>query len=215
MSLTTPTTASALLAAILDAPGDDVPRLVYADWLEEAGTRPDDAIRADIIRRQVGDWEPRGGHSLPAKWRDFFYWEGVRIFSALGLSSSVHVPYDWPAAMWMDGNNHSLRLDWRRGFVGEAILSAALWLAHGDSLLAGQPVEEVTLTGWSAVLRYKPDHDNGGGALYLGAKGWSEERKRPRFQARTYHSATGEREAATLLLKAEWPRVKTWHLPGA
>jgi uncharacterized protein (TIGR02996 family) len=39
----------ALLRAILDAPEDDAPRLVYADWLEEHG----DADRAAFIRVQV------------------------------------------------------------------------------------------------------------------------------------------------------------------
>ena len=36
----------AFLQAILDAPDDDTPRLVYADWLEEHG-QPD---RAEFIR---------------------------------------------------------------------------------------------------------------------------------------------------------------------
>jgi uncharacterized protein (TIGR02996 family) len=38
-----------LLAAILDAPDDDAPRLVYADWLEEHG----DPARAEFIRLQL------------------------------------------------------------------------------------------------------------------------------------------------------------------
>ena len=29
--------ADALRRAVLDDPGDDLPRLAYADWLEEAG----------------------------------------------------------------------------------------------------------------------------------------------------------------------------------
>jgi uncharacterized protein (TIGR02996 family) len=39
---------ASLLAAILEAPDDDAPRLVYADWLEEQG----DADRAEFIRLQ-------------------------------------------------------------------------------------------------------------------------------------------------------------------
>src|SRR5262245_12883262 len=38
-----------LLAAILAEPDDDVPRLVYADWLDEHG----DEARAEFIRVQV------------------------------------------------------------------------------------------------------------------------------------------------------------------
>ncbi len=39
----------ALLKAILEAPDEDVPRLVYADWLQENGL----GARADFIRRGV------------------------------------------------------------------------------------------------------------------------------------------------------------------
>ena len=38
----------ALFQAILDAPDDDAPRLVYADWLEEGGR----AEHAELIRAQ-------------------------------------------------------------------------------------------------------------------------------------------------------------------
>src|SRR5262245_13845876 len=37
------------LAAILDAPDDDAPRLVYADWLDEHG----DGARAEFIRLDI------------------------------------------------------------------------------------------------------------------------------------------------------------------
>lgn len=40
------TDADALLAAVLDRPGDDTPRLVYADWLDDHG----DPDRAEFIR---------------------------------------------------------------------------------------------------------------------------------------------------------------------
>jgi uncharacterized protein (TIGR02996 family) len=40
----------ALLKAILAAPNDDLPRLVFADWLEENGTSDADAARAEFIR---------------------------------------------------------------------------------------------------------------------------------------------------------------------
>lgn len=43
------TDRDALLAAVLASPDDDLPRLVYADWLEEHG----DADRAAFIRLQV------------------------------------------------------------------------------------------------------------------------------------------------------------------
>jgi uncharacterized protein (TIGR02996 family) len=44
-----PAEEAALLAAIHEAPEDDAPRLVYADWLEDHG----ESDRADFIRAQV------------------------------------------------------------------------------------------------------------------------------------------------------------------
>ncbi len=40
----------ALLSAILANPDDDLPRLVFADWLEEHGTTDADAARVEFIR---------------------------------------------------------------------------------------------------------------------------------------------------------------------
>jgi uncharacterized protein (TIGR02996 family) len=44
--------AAGFLQAILEAPDDDTPRLVYADWLDETG-KPEDAARAELIRVQI------------------------------------------------------------------------------------------------------------------------------------------------------------------
>src|SRR4051794_7220031 len=42
----------AFLQAILDAPTDDAPRLVFADWLDEHGG-DDDRMQAEFIRTQI------------------------------------------------------------------------------------------------------------------------------------------------------------------
>lgn len=57
------TTEEALLAAVWANPHDDLPRLVYADWLDETGD-PAKAARAEFIRVQcelarVGWWDDR------------------------------------------------------------------------------------------------------------------------------------------------------------
>ena len=39
-----------LLRAVLGEPDDDLPRLAYADWLEESGTDPE---RAEFIQIQI------------------------------------------------------------------------------------------------------------------------------------------------------------------
>ena len=46
------TIPDALLAAIIADPDDNLPRLAYADWLEEFGT-PSEVARATFIRDQV------------------------------------------------------------------------------------------------------------------------------------------------------------------
>src|SRR5205823_6909699 len=49
----------ALLAAVIDSPADDAPRLVYADWLDEHGQ----SDRAEFVRVQcrlahTPTWDP-------------------------------------------------------------------------------------------------------------------------------------------------------------
>jgi uncharacterized protein (TIGR02996 family) len=71
---------SAFLRAIADAPDDDAPRLVYADWLEERGDPRADYVRvvAQIAGRvrQVISWEdlkPRflaACDAAPEEWRE-------------------------------------------------------------------------------------------------------------------------------------------------
>jgi uncharacterized protein (TIGR02996 family) len=52
----------ALLQAIIESPADDLPRLVYADWLEEHG----EADRAELIRVQIklAGFSERGAAAL-------------------------------------------------------------------------------------------------------------------------------------------------------
>jgi uncharacterized protein (TIGR02996 family) len=57
------THADAFLQAILNAPDDNAPRLLFADWLEEYG----DAERAEFIRIQVALAWPSSGLA-PALW---------------------------------------------------------------------------------------------------------------------------------------------------
>jgi uncharacterized protein (TIGR02996 family) len=53
----------AFLRAVIEAPDDDTPRLVYADWLDDHG----DPDRADFIRVQCAlDKMPAGDPRRPA-----------------------------------------------------------------------------------------------------------------------------------------------------
>jgi uncharacterized protein (TIGR02996 family) len=64
----------ALLSAILANPDDDLPRLVFADWLEENGTSDADAARVEFIRlgcksRAKSRITTAEGRWLDANWR--------------------------------------------------------------------------------------------------------------------------------------------------
>lgn len=77
---------SALLAAICENPQEDLPRLIYADWLEENG-RPE---RAEFIRLQCERWSQGSAYpnlaavrnrasQLLKEFRDWWYEELPRL----------------------------------------------------------------------------------------------------------------------------------------
>ncbi len=83
-----------LLAAILAAPDDDGPRLVYADWLQEQGDLRGEFIETAILAETLPDGDPRRDacrDRLNAMWRD----EGERWAATLGS-----------------------QITWKRGLVG-------------------------------------------------------------------------------------------------
>jgi uncharacterized protein (TIGR02996 family) len=91
--------SSALLASILASPDDDLPRLVYADWLDENG----DPARAEFIRTQIElanlpDHDPRY-RQLEDREHELLSEHEAGWIS--DLPSRVH---EW---------------EWRRGFVDE------------------------------------------------------------------------------------------------
>ena len=67
----------AFLAAIMENPRDDTPKLVYSDWLEERGD-PSSMARSEYIRRSIQGWpwsdrhlqelDEKYGHEWPYFW---------------------------------------------------------------------------------------------------------------------------------------------------
>jgi uncharacterized protein (TIGR02996 family) len=53
------TTADAFTQAIIESPEDDVPRLVYADWLEEHGDPRGEFLRAQCLLARLNEADPR------------------------------------------------------------------------------------------------------------------------------------------------------------
>src|SRR5437763_14201269 len=102
------TDRAAFLAAIAAAPADDLPRLVFADWLDEHG----DPDRAEFIRLQCA--AARGEPADPTR--------------VAALEAAHHVDWLGPFA------RVAFRAEFRRGFVDHAVLPAAAFLAHGPTL---------------------------------------------------------------------------------
>src|SRR5262245_15431683 len=101
---------SAFLAAIQEAPDDDAPRLVYADWLEEQG----DADRAEFVRLQCAlarlDEDDEGRPALEARERALWKKHGK----------------DWrrPLAPF------SRKFAFKRGFPEEVLVPAQTFVDH-------------------------------------------------------------------------------------
>jgi uncharacterized protein (TIGR02996 family) len=117
-----------LLADIIAHPGEDGPRLIYADWLEDSGG----GVRAEFIRAGVAGrptvYRLRGGtymtftHQWP--WREH----------------TVHCP------------DHVENCTVGGGFVEAVRLPLAAWLEHGPALVRAHPLTRVELSDREPAL---------------------------------------------------------------
>ncbi len=135
------------LAAILANPADDVPRLVYADWLDEQGQ----ADRGEFIRLQI----KLVGHPVhhtaktgcPLRRREHKLMEGFgwhqTWFSAPGFMPERFALWQHDAEFIA---STSIGIRFSRGFVEAVSLSPRAWLDHAEELLAAAPIREVTFT---------------------------------------------------------------------
>lgn len=120
-----------LLAAIRAAPDDDLPRLVYADWLDEQG----EDERAALIRWQI---EHRVEYTRPkaGKWWAMWPTGETRLRSAVvnrALNAFLNYPVPKPFTV-------------RRGFIAEVTCPFAEWLRCSESVLAEAAELTVHLT---------------------------------------------------------------------
>ena len=131
----------ALLSAILAQPDEDVPRLVYADWLEENGTAADRA-RAEFVRVQIA--LAGVGRTEMVPWnKPVMEQRGLEerllaVYSANWLS-----PLRAPGGPLQSGATHG---QFRRGFVEMVWMPAAWFVVRADVLFARAPVRELRVT---------------------------------------------------------------------
>ncbi|MFO0847260.1 MAG: TIGR02996 domain-containing protein [Gemmataceae bacterium] len=125
----------ALLAAVLAAPDDDLPRLVFADHLDEAG----DPVRAEFVRVQValhGRADPPVG--LVAR---------ERTLLALHRESWL-APLKVRGEALFSPRTHGVFV---RGFVGQVWMPAAVFIRKAGKLFARAPVQELRVTQATAA----------------------------------------------------------------
>src|SRR4051812_45648719 len=120
--------ADTFLQAIVEAPDDDAPRLIYADWLEDqggdAGAGRAEFIRLQCARARLPAWDPT---ARELAWRE-------RALLAEHERAWVGPVRDL-ARRW----------SFRRGFVEEVTLSAGVLLRRGAELFRLAPVRHVHL----------------------------------------------------------------------
>jgi uncharacterized protein (TIGR02996 family) len=123
--------ADAFLAAIRDAPDDDAPRLIFADWLDDHG----DADRADFIRAQV-----RLAPLPPT--------DPARLDLEDEADDLLRKHPEWA------GRLPELAQAWefRRGFVEAITLASGTYLSYASSLVGEFPLREVCFVGGEQQL---------------------------------------------------------------
>jgi uncharacterized protein (TIGR02996 family) len=138
----------AFLAAVVAHPDDDLPRLIFADWLDEHG----DGARAELIRLQCAAARGEPAALTPNAVRRARELEDVHRDAWLG---------PLPRSVW--------RAEFRRGFVEHVALPAQAFLADGPALRRLAPLRGVTLVGARRVLPELLDgpHLRGLAALHL------------------------------------------------
>ncbi len=124
-----------LLRAIQADPGDDLARLAYADWLEEAGR----ADHATLIRIQI-ELEQAPDELMLAEEQRLLGPAGASVWQRRrewALPEAVRGRWPEDVGGW----------EWRRGFPEVWHCPAALWDACGHIILAAAPVRRVVLIG--------------------------------------------------------------------
>jgi uncharacterized protein (TIGR02996 family) len=139
--------AAALLRAVLDAPDDDVPRLVYADWLDEHGDEAARA-RANLIRVQCSlarltDSAPER-EALERRERELLAGHAAAWLAGLPTWAVPRGQLKWAAGKEGRDVEEHRWARFRRGFLdGVCAPSARELHRHADALWAAEPVTDV------------------------------------------------------------------------
>jgi uncharacterized protein (TIGR02996 family) len=209
--MTTNSDAAAFLRAIIAAPADDLPRRIYADFLDERGD-PDRAayIRASCdLAAEYGDPPYRCGSNgqqvgHPTLYRPRCRCPVCSLLRRQYMASRrwIHVAWEREitAPFWAEferaagawrfgcGQPHPqpprVTVSFRRGFVAEITCDWPTFQAHAAALRAATPLERVRLTTWpDRITVSRPVPIPAGGGVY------------------------GTRELVALALASEYPGI--------
>ncbi len=120
------TDRDALIRAVIAAPENDLPRLVFADWLEERGTKAD-AARAAFIRLQC---ELAGTEWLSGPWQRL-YDKSEQLLARHRKAWTAHL------------KGRVIASEFERGFVRHVTVYAKRFVEEADALFAGDPIRSV------------------------------------------------------------------------
>jgi uncharacterized protein (TIGR02996 family) len=129
-----------LLKAVAADPDDDLPRLVFADWLDEH----DEPERAEFIRVQV----ERARNDRPElAWREKALLSNPLFGPLWAAEACPHlVSLSFGSEVRAIGVSGFERVTFRRGFATAVNCPADEWLTYGHLVVPRQPIEAVTLT---------------------------------------------------------------------
>ncbi len=121
----------AFLHTILAHPDDDIPRLVFADWLEERGDPRGTFIRLQIERAKLTQYDPA--------WKDLLAQEAA-------LLKQYEAEWSGPVLRHVD------EAQFRRGFIEHVRVSATKLLKNADRLFHVAPIASIRLEGVKNLL---------------------------------------------------------------
>lgn len=141
----------AFLRAIIAAPDDDLPRLIYADYLDGDGPndcKPPQPERAEFIRVQC---ELAPSESKPDPFNN------DRLVALRRRERELqHLPVSVRCEWHSPIPHGGFKWKYRRGFVEEITCSWEDWQTHADAIRSSTPLRTVRLTTWPDESLYEP-----------------------------------------------------------
>lgn len=165
------TDRQAFIDAIIAQPDDDLPRLIFADWLDEQG----EGERAEFIRVQceLATFDGKmpdyvDGLNKVQRYNAILCRERELLFRERSINQSggdtdwfiqdVSIPGGLPthAVRLANGNDVPvsiiLKHSWIRGFVEQITCSWSDWQRHADAIRSATPLRKVRLTTWPGTI---------------------------------------------------------------